>query len=51
MNRNDILRFIGAALMFAGGYVGSQSNSWGWVTAVGGCALMLLVVWLQNRDK
>jgi len=49
MKRDDILRMIGAALMFVGGFLGMQSMEWGWTTALVGCGLMLLVVWLQHR--
>lgn len=51
MKRDDILRMIGAALMFAGGFLGMQSIAWGWTTAIVGCGIMLLVIWLQNRKK
>ena len=51
MNRNDVLRMIGAVLMFGGGFLGAQGTAWGWTTAILGCGLMLLVIWLQNRDK
>lgn len=51
MKRDDVLRMIGAVLMFAGGFLGAQGTAWGWTTAILGCGLMLLVVWLQNRDK
>ncbi|MBP6531454.1 MAG: hypothetical protein KA260_15135 [Burkholderiales bacterium] len=51
MKRDDILRGIGAVLMFAGGFAGAQSMAWGWTTAIIGCGLMLLVIWLQNRKK
>ena len=50
MKRNDILRMIGAVLMFAGGFIGTQGPVWGWVTAIAGCGVMLLVIWLRNRD-
>ena len=28
-----------------------SGTAWGWTTAILGCGLMLLVIWLQNRDK
>lgn len=50
MKRNDILRNAGMAAMFCGGFLGSQSIWWGWVTAVFGMLVMALVFWLQRRN-
>jgi hypothetical protein len=50
MNRNEILRNVGLAAMFFGGFLGAQSIWWGWITAILGMGLMLLVLWLQHRS-
>lgn len=49
MNKNEIIRYVGAAAMFFGGYMGAQSIWWGWVTAILGLGVMLLAIWLQNK--
>ena len=51
MNRNEILRNVGLAAMFFGGFLGAQSIWWGWITAVLGMALMAVVLWLQHRKS
>ena len=36
MKRNEILRNLGLAAMFFGGFLGAQSIWWGWITACPG---------------
>jgi hypothetical protein len=49
MNKAEIIRYVGITAMFFGGYMGSQSIWWGWVSAVLGLGVIVLALWMQNR--
>ena len=51
MNRGNILRFVGAALMFGVGYMGSQSAEWAWISAGLALVFVLVMFWLKSRVK